>query len=209
MNSYKQFWLEARKTIRRFKYLDDSDVIFGARALRYHPPKGHNYKIDPVMKPSEIDAIEAKFNISLPEELKDYLLYFGAGGAGPDYGVKNFRHSFETFSYDKPFVTPSIDKYGDNDPIEDFSGLIYFGTAGCGADYYLELVSENIGEVWVTWSSGDSCTKLGNFIDFYSNWLEESEKILKEYQNKQINNGFLSKLRHYFRFRNVKSVYSK
>lgn len=192
MSNYKDFWIDAKKKVRLFEKLDDADMVFGANTRGW----GHKYKIYPVMVEQEILTIEKEKNISLPEEFRFYLSFFGTGGAGPDYGVENFRETFKKTEFEKPFVYTELSKQTgdicDNEPIEDFEGLIYVGTAGCGSDYYLELLGENIGMVWCNWGDG-GCNGEGNFCDFYSKWLEKVELGLKRYQKlKEIEKRFSS-----------------
>ncbi len=190
MTIYKDFWIEAKEKIRLFKELDDADLVFGANTRGW----GHKYKIHPVMSESEILTIEKEKSIFLPEEFRFYLSHFGAGGAGPDYGVENFKETFKKTEFKKPFIYTELAKQTgdvcDNEPIEDFDGLIYVGTAGCGTDYYLELSGQNIGMVWCSWGDG-GCNSEGDFCNFYSKWLDKIELHLTRYKRlKEIEEKF-------------------
>ena len=180
MKSYRDFWLSAKEQIKTFKELDDADLVFGARTRGI----GHNYEVHHPLTSQQIQTIEKDKNITLPDEFRDYLLYFGAGGAGPDYGIKNIKETFKTTIFDNPFIYTEASKETgdvlDNEPIEDYDGLLYLGTAGCGTDYYIELLGKNIGTVWCSWGDGGTNSE-GNLCDFYTQWLIKVETGLTRY----------------------------
>lgn len=48
---------------------------------------GHQWVLEDPLTPGELAELEAQTGVRLPEEYRDFLLYVGAGGAGPAYGL--------------------------------------------------------------------------------------------------------------------------
>ncbi|MEV7179797.1 SMI1/KNR4 family protein [Kitasatospora sp. NPDC093679] len=47
----------------------------------------HGFRLDPVLAPAEVEALETRLGTTLPDEYRSFLLQVGAGGAGPCHGV--------------------------------------------------------------------------------------------------------------------------
>ncbi|WP_344622396.1 SMI1/KNR4 family protein [Kitasatospora arboriphila] len=71
-----QVWAGVRE---RVEALGGTGGVFGAAA--------HGFRLDPVLAPAEVEALEAQLGTALPEEYRSFLLQVGAGGAGPCHGV--------------------------------------------------------------------------------------------------------------------------
>lgn len=77
---------QIKEKITLLKSLDSRYSIFGASK--------HRYKFNPVLEKSKIQAFEQKFNISLPEEYKQFLTQIGDGGMGPGaLGLEAFANA--------------------------------------------------------------------------------------------------------------------
>lgn len=54
--------------------------------------RSHRYALSPVATARDIEAVEARHGIRLPEDYRDYVAAVGSGGAGPFYGLFRFGH---------------------------------------------------------------------------------------------------------------------
>ncbi|MEP1742809.1 MAG: SMI1/KNR4 family protein [Kangiellaceae bacterium] len=179
-NECVEFWSVAKERIKVFEKLDDAEVVFGART-RGH---GHRYKALTTVTDKEILKFEEKNGFELPLEYRTFLQTFGAGGAGPYYGIYDFRKRVLPNTYTKPFPYSSAfeftDDVKDDDPIWDYEGLAFICEAGCGTDFYIELNGSNPGQMWCSWT--DECSTEGSFLEFYRAWLEKVDTGLHRYQ---------------------------
>src|SRR5690348_6488288 len=77
--------LDRGTVLLRLADLDRRDPrrkVFGAGA--------HQYKLNPPLPVSVVEAFEGTHGISLPEDYRLFLTEIGNGGAGPCYGVLPF-----------------------------------------------------------------------------------------------------------------------
>ncbi|MFM2060427.1 MAG: hypothetical protein RLZZ507_97 [Cyanobacteriota bacterium] len=66
----------------------------------YHAVFGsqkHKYRLNPCLTKAEIIAFEERYQIKLPEDYRDFLMYVGNGGAGPHYGLFPLAESVREF----------------------------------------------------------------------------------------------------------------
>ncbi len=180
ISDYKDFWEDIANRVRAFSTLDDANLVFGANSNG----GGHHYEILPTLTDEELKAIESTKGVVLPIPFASFLRYFGAGGAGPGFGVQDVRATIKetdlstSFRYDeKSLITGDV---CDNPIIENFDGLMYLGTAGSGTDHYIELNGDNVGKVWVQWGEGGS-NSIADFSLFYSEWVDRVEISLTRY----------------------------
>ncbi|WP_020411212.1 SMI1/KNR4 family protein [Microbulbifer variabilis] len=179
-NECIDFWSMAKERIVLFEELDDAEVVFGARTRG----NGHRYKVLPLVTDKEMLEFEKKNGFELSLEYRTFLQTFGAGGAGPYYGIYDFRKNVLANLYTKPFPYTSTfefsDEVEDDDPIWDYDGLAFICEAGCGTDYFIELNGSNPGQMWCSWT--DECSIEGSFLDFYKAWFEKVDIGLHRYQ---------------------------
>ena len=71
--------------LQRLAELDRKD-----RRRRVFGANGHDYKLNPPLPISVIEAFEERHRVSLPEGYRRFLTEIGNGGAGPSYGVLPF-----------------------------------------------------------------------------------------------------------------------
>jgi hypothetical protein len=76
---------EIRQQIERLKQQDQNLKIFGANKHQYH--------LNPCLTEAEIQTFEQRYQITLPQDYRDFLLYVGNGGAGPHYGLFSLEES--------------------------------------------------------------------------------------------------------------------
>ncbi|MBN1216466.1 MAG: SMI1/KNR4 family protein [Candidatus Lokiarchaeota archaeon] len=65
--------------LNKLREIDHSFKLFGAN--------GHKYNLNPPLTAHQIEKIEEKYKIKLPEEYRTFLQQIGNGGAGPNYGI--------------------------------------------------------------------------------------------------------------------------
>lgn len=65
--------------LRQLRAADEKLHLFGASA--------HKYELNGCLSKRALVRFETKYNVTLPDEYRDFLLHMGNGGAGPGYGV--------------------------------------------------------------------------------------------------------------------------
>ncbi len=160
-----EFWSKAKENIKLFKKLDDAEIVFGARTRN----SGHRYKTLPVVTDKELLKFEKNNGFELPIEYKTFLQTFGAGGAGPYYGIYDFRKNVLPNTYTKPFPYSSTfeftDDVSEDDPIWNYDGLAFICEGGCGIEFFIELNGNSPGQIWCSWA--EECSIEGYFLEFY------------------------------------------
>jgi SMI1 / KNR4 family (SUKH-1) len=71
--------LQLKNKLIQLALLDTTFEIFGSDS--------HQYQLNPCLQEEEIEEFEAKYNIKLPSDYRDFLLEVANGGAGPGYGL--------------------------------------------------------------------------------------------------------------------------
>lgn len=186
---YLGYWAGVREKVHAFDALDDRGLIFGARTRGY----GHDDAILPVVPESELVAFEHRTGLTLPLEYRTFLEAYGAGGAGPNYGIRDFRQDgFEdrlstpfpgtdTIWYPEDGVEEDPTEFPpEDDPVWQFPGLAYICNHGCGAESLIELNGADPGRMWCSWNEG--LLKGTRFHEFYDRWLETTEAMLEQYR---------------------------
>jgi hypothetical protein len=77
--------IDKSTVLQRLAELDRKD-----RRRRVFGANGHDYKLNPPLPISVIEAFEERHRVSLPEDYRRFLTEIGNGGAGPSYGVLPF-----------------------------------------------------------------------------------------------------------------------
>ncbi len=181
---YLEFWANAREKVKSFDALDDRRMIFGARVRGF----GHDYKILPTIPERDLIAFERRTGLSLPLEFRTYLEAFGAGGAGPEYGIYDFRDEGFHMDLSVPFPRSEDVWYPDDpesdstedDPVWQLPGLAYICDHGCATYSLIELNGPDPGRVWTEWAEG--IMKRSRFVEFYQDWIEKTETRLSQYR---------------------------
>ncbi|KOU30719.1 cell wall assembly protein [Streptomyces sp. WM6373] len=76
-------WVGVRERVQSLIAAPAGDRVFGAI--------GHKFFLEDPLTPAELADLESQMGVSLPGEYRDFLLWVGAGGAGPSYGVYPVR----------------------------------------------------------------------------------------------------------------------
>lgn len=169
------FWQQAKARVTRFQEIDiNRELVFGS--------KGHHYQILDLLSEEELQAFEHQHQLRLPEEYRLFLQYFGAGGAGPDYGIYDFK-SLETEFLHKRFELTESTEWPDDDdhPLWDFPGLLTISTSGCAIDWFLEVNGPQPGTMWVDAGPRWEFQKEACFAQWYVAWLDRIEYGLEKY----------------------------
>lgn len=77
-------WHEIALKVNKLKELDKLFVVFGASI--------HKYTFGDKLTESEIVLFEQQNDIELPTQLREFYLFFGDGGTGPDYGMYSLEN---------------------------------------------------------------------------------------------------------------------
>lgn len=86
-----------KEKLKLLSRIDKSRQLFGAGR--------HNYELAPCIPEAEIVAFEKKIGTTLPENVRNMLLYFGSGGPGPGLGMPfiDLKKDYPRFNFRKPF----------------------------------------------------------------------------------------------------------
>lgn len=171
----KEFWLEAKEKLNLFNKLDDADIVFGAQG-------GHQFQTLPVVSDREILQFERTNKLELPLDYRTFLQHYGAGGAGPFWGILDAREYVLPKSFTTPFPYSDTVYWDDmEDPNWEPDGLAVLCHEGCGVEQLLELNGPTPGQLWCSESDG-LLLSYKSFFRFYQHWYEKVEFGLLHYQ---------------------------
>ncbi|MFJ8661874.1 SMI1/KNR4 family protein [Streptomyces sp. NPDC093795] len=74
-----EWWVGVRRRVEAAGAGPGGSEVFGA--------SGHKWVVEEPLTQDELAELEAQIGVGLPEEYRAFLLYVGAGGAGPAYGL--------------------------------------------------------------------------------------------------------------------------
>jgi hypothetical protein len=173
MNQHSENMLERLERIKR--KLNERNAILNAKL----PQK-------------DIEDLEARYQIYLPEEYRQFLINIGDGGNGPPaYGLVSVRESLsllsnKNFHPNLPFPLDKMwiweNEITMNKELEQrlngvrFHGHIFLGTNGCGEDWILIIAGNERGYVWNRADVGAMpCIPSRDFLSWYEFWLDGSK----------------------------------
>ncbi len=162
------YWRMLRARVAVMAAMDTERLVFGAHSAAW----GHGYGILPPISEKQIARFESRNRLQLPPAYRTFLIHYGAGGAGPGYGIADFSRAIAPHDFTVPFPfsgTVALDAHhaascAGRAP----EGLGYLGTAGCGSDAYIELNGTQPGTVWCS-GAGDGA--FYPYEDFHT-WME-------------------------------------
>lgn len=180
--------LQLKKKLNQLAILDATFEVFGSESHQYH--------LNPCSQDADIQIFEAKHNITLPSEYRQFLLEVGNGGAGPGYGLYSipglssasaiaatpYQVNYEILS--QPFMLTEAwndldliikntagmvinnDAYLDNKFIQ---GTLTMANYGCGMYALLVITGEQQGKIWIDDRTNDSgiYPASGNFCHYF------------------------------------------
>lgn len=179
--------------LKKLIELDKDFSIFGSES--------HEYIINSKLTEEEIQNFEAKNQLTLPSEYREYLKNIGNGGAGPFYGLLELEDNDNNltdlsmefpYTYDKPLklveIYETMDEMDDENEEEQeqflneiyeksVRGIIFLAHEGCGMYSVLVVKGEEYGNVWYFDFANDAGTypltseKTGKSMKFFE-WME-------------------------------------
>ena len=191
---YKNFWNQIIQKIHQMEQLDPHKVLVSK------PQLYKRFERLPTVPEKEIIAFEREHQLTLPENYRSYLQFFGAGGVGPtDTGIfsfysNGFRDNLSLAS-SHPSEVKAINGF-DADiedgqhPIKDLHGLLCLGYLGSGEEFLVVNGTEH-GLVWF-WNDIDMIGNDGQFDQWYENWANRKIELLMNYHAFHSINGSMS-----------------
>jgi hypothetical protein len=153
-----------REKLAQLQSLDVSCQVFGAEK--------HRYQLGPCLTETEVRAFEAKHQVKLPDDYREFLLEMGNGGAGPGHGLNALDHviDWEYGPLNSPFRVETC-----GSPVDKpASGMLVLGDKGCGYTNVLVVTGDSRGMVWEEISGGGEFHPTGyDYLSWYDRWLNE------------------------------------
>ncbi|TWU09357.1 hypothetical protein CA54_45980 [Symmachiella macrocystis] len=168
------YWNEARQRVIEMRCIDSRhNLVFGS--------DGHKYQILKRVSEERLLEFESKNELQLPAEYRSFLTSFGAGGAGPGYGMYDFR-KVESAGVERRFHLTDSQEWpdDDDDPLWDLPGLLNISTSGCSHDWWIEINGPQPGTMWV--NAGDRLLRSDSFGTWYGQWLDRVEWGLQKFK---------------------------
>ncbi len=165
-----RYWHAARRRIATLASLDPRrELVFASES--------HDYRVlDPVSEQQLANFERASAN-RLPHDYRAFLLHYGAGGAGPDYGIYDFHHlDRANVSLRFPLTATQDWPEDGRDPLWKRPGLLTISTSGCAIDWYLEVNGPQPGTMWVNAGPGEQLMRTESFGAWFSDWLDRVER---------------------------------
>lgn len=157
----------------KLRNADQDLVVFGASR--------HKYRLNEPLSESTVSAFEKRFEITLPEDYRQFLILAGDGGAGPDYGLETLEDSLYAdldYKRDNEFMNPAVpfpitepwnmDFVGDEKDVDAYqlfedeyfdekwrTGLLRICNSGCGVYTNLVVKGKEYGHIWIDARAGD------------------------------------------------------
>ena len=151
------------------------ELVFGSSMHRY-------MAYEPVSE-ERLAKFESINGVELPPEYRSFLTSFGAGGAGPDYGIYDFAKIESVSVRDRFHLTDTSEwPEDDDDRIWDLPGLLPISTSGCAIDWSIEINGPQPGTMWVDAGPGDRLMRCETFGTWYGQWLDRVELGLHKFK---------------------------
>lgn len=163
-------WVEhVRKRLALLRALDEDSQLFGAAR--------HEWTLAPPLPRATLDAFERRAGVTLPDDLRDFLLELGASGAGPYYGLCPLPDDLDAAALARPFI-------GDADPTDDtimkdptrHGGDLELADHGCGYRSVLALTGPRRGQVFADMREAHDGIhpEASSFRTWYDAWLDRA-----------------------------------
>lgn len=163
-------WAEhVRTRLALLRELDADTQVFGAAR--------HEWTLAPPLTRAALDGFERKAGVTLPDDLRDFLLELGASGAGPYYGLAPLPDDLDAAALAQPFV-------GDADPGDDaimkdperHGGDLELADQGCGYRSVLALTGPHRGQVFADLREAHDGIRpeAPSFRAWYDAWLDRA-----------------------------------
>ena len=154
--------------IEQLRQLDKNLTLFGSNR--------HKYNLNPKLSEETLLNFENTYNITLPEDYKEFLTKIGNGGVGPAYGLETFENGlFDDLDYKRPnsLLNPSkpfphtkpwneefVSTVNEEEYEEEYErqysefsknlmdGVLAISNFGCGISLNLVVNGEEYGYIW-------------------------------------------------------------
>ncbi|MBI4751077.1 MAG: SMI1/KNR4 family protein [Acidobacteria bacterium] len=161
---------------------------------------------NPCLTLQEVEGFEARYDITLPEDYRRFILEIGDGGDGPWKGILPLRRFFSMNhnrildDLKKPFLHQSPWSYNqiseaerdqyDMDPFSLTQGALPISDVGCGIAILLVITGPQRGTIWIDDTESDGLLKPekngSSFTEWYSQWLDQLWKLAAQVYHFQI-----------------------
>lgn len=135
-----------------------TEAVFGSST--------HKWKSKPPLTEDKVAALEAGLGVTLPTELRAWLLNVAASGAGPFYGLLPIA------APPKKSGTPSATfraKHKAGAGI--FDGSLVLADEGCGLSSVLVVTGRSHGQIWTLDAAGRRTRQEATFFEWLDRWL--------------------------------------
>ncbi|PXX41498.1 SMI1/KNR4 family protein [Undibacterium pigrum] len=173
-------WQDFKEKLIALRHMDKQCQAFAADE--------HRYQFGDLVTPALLEHVEKKLNLTLPEQLRQFYLTVGNGGAGPYYGLQKIEALYD-YEAAKPYpgaeALMALRKRDDEDPLdeslsldrEDLSGLMPILFEGCGHEVCLITSGEKTGKIaWFSIEHGISEPDV-YMLDLFTNWVDRQLEI--------------------------------
>ena len=186
-----------REKVQSLALYDRANQIFGAGGRH-----GHGHRQRPCLGPPELERLEERFGVTLPDELRQFLTSVHGGGAGPGYGfflhadAQRLPRRARPFPFDEEAARSIIERRlagterwavlemaeDDDEDDDDYwppgPGFLPIAHHGCGVFDVIVVVGQQRGRIWccdTRWFprfGGDG--QQFSFLAWYEDWLDSS-----------------------------------
>ena len=146
--------------------------------------KEQDIQMGPVLSEEDIHSFEQKYQITLPEGYRRFLLEVGDGCdmfGGFDFLSLNTERDFQNFSMSFPFTEYVIE---DDEPLSDefweqvTQGTLELIDIGDGQTFNLVITGPCQGEVWHFSEMGvQPCCQRQDFLGWFERWLTDGDDV--------------------------------
>lgn len=177
-----------------------------AAAERYQPPhrrRPDGYRLNPPIDPEELDQLETRWGVTVPEPYRSFVLELGDGGPGPGpcglfrIDRSNLGRDYDEAELDRTFFATPWPHRGtwndhasvtsqtpdDEDYLDYFSprwvtGSLNISHQGCGYMIRLVVTGDARGQLWEDARCSDGgLLPLGcDFGEWYMTWLAQTTR---------------------------------
>ena len=137
-----------RDKLAELDRLDPNRTVFSSRT--------HQYRLNPCLSVEQVEDIERRIGLRLPDQYRRFILEVGDGGPGPGYGVFTLKQALQgewdpasLAALSQPFPAPTTVAQADEVPGMP-PGLLGLCSVGGGGIYCLVLAGSECGRIWVT-----------------------------------------------------------
>ncbi|MFZ6643222.1 SMI1/KNR4 family protein [Undibacterium sp. TC4M20W] len=173
-------WQDFKEKLITLRHMDKQCQAFAADE--------HRYQFGDLVTPALLGRIEKKLNLNLPEQLRQFYITVGNGGAGPHYGLQKVEALYE-YEAAKPYpgveALMALRKRDDENPLDeslslnrqDLSGLMPILFEGCGHEVCLITNGEKLGKIAFFSTEHGISESAFNMLEFFTDWVDRQLEI--------------------------------